>query len=259
MKTLLSIILLAFCLTSYAQGVVDGFFKGKGRTDVAVGFAYEKAKLYYAAQTLTYGRQLNIFNTFAEYGITNKWDVIGAAPLINGQLQDASIFTKYEVLSRKGIAVIPALGISFPMSDYNTETSQSIGQRATNLQPKLVLQYKPNTPWFVQTQAGYQYTLDPVHHAWSWSAKIGYGKGKWYGDFWFEQQSSLSDVIYLGTVPYNDFRELGVSYQRIGGIIYYQLKERFGISISASKVLTGKNIGSAGIVGGSLVWKFGLD
>ncbi|SFT66590.1 hypothetical protein SAMN05216474_1646 [Lishizhenia tianjinensis] len=259
MKALLTSLILFITFASSAQGLVDGFFKGKGRTDMALGFAYEKAKLYYAQNTIEYGRELFIFNTFAEYGITNKWDVIASAPIINGKPQDASFFTKYEVLKWKGLSVIPAVGISFPMSNYNTETSQSIGQRATNLQPKLVLQYKPNTPWFIQTQATYQNTLVPVPHAWNWSAKIGYGAGKWYGDLWFENQTSLGDAIFLGPIPYNDFRELGVSYQRFGGVIYYQLKERFGISVSASKVLNGRNIGSAGIVGVSGVWKFRVE
>lgn len=259
MRTIFTSLFILFSFFATAQGLVDGFFKGKGRTDVALGYAYEKAKLYYADYTIEYGRQLHIINTFAEYGITHNWDVIASVPLINGTLQDASFFTKYELFNKKGFSVIPALGISFPMSKYNTETSQSIGQRATNVQPKLVFQYKPNSPWFIQTQGTYQYTLDPVPHAWNWSTKIGYGQGKWYGDVWFENQTSLGDAIFLGNIPYNDFRELGVSYQRIGGVIYYQLKDRFGLSISASKVLNGKNIGSARIVGVSGVWKFGVE
>mgnify|MGYP000515942105 CR=1 FL=1 len=258
MKVFFLTALLAFSLNSTAQGVVDGFFKGKGVLDLAAGLAFENASEYYALNKIEYGRSLFIVNTFGEYGITDKWDAIASVPLINGKLQDASLFTKYELVKFKGLSIIPAVGISFPLSNYNTETSQAIGQRATNLQGKMVLQYKANSPWFIQAQATYQNTLDPVPHAYGWSTKIGYGKGKWYADLWYDQQISTGDATFLGSIPYNTFRELGVDYQRIGGVVYYQFKPKFGISLAASRVVNGRNIGEASIVGVSGVWKFGV-
>jgi len=184
---------LSLCVSilSFSQGNVDGFFKSKGELDLAFSGSFSSSTKYFAKQgPINIGRSQAIIGVYGVYGITNKWTAIVSLPLVNFRPQDASVFMKYKLLhqiSKKGdFTLAPAVGISFPMSNYATQNSQAIGQRATIIQPKLVLQYKHPKNWFIQTQGGYNYTLDPVPSAVVSSVKIGYIYQKWYFDVWFD-------------------------------------------------------------------------
>lgn len=244
------------------QGPVDGFFKGKGNLDVALSAAYQHSDEFYFGTTLAnYERNLNSFSVFGEYGILENLDVIANIPLINGQLQDAGFYFKYRLFRKKlgdgfPLAIIPAVGMSFPLSNYATQTSQAVGQRATQFQPKLVLQLNLNHGFFIQSQGGYNYALDPVQSSIPVSGKIGFSKNKLYTDAWFDYQKGLGDVMYGGSSI--DFRTLSVTYSKIGGVIYYGFKPKWGLFVNGSYIFTGVNIGKAYTIGGGFVYKFDL-
>lgn len=241
MKKLLSIIFCVMSSALMAQGPVDGFFKGKGNLDAAFSVAYQHSDKFYFGTNLTnYERNLTSVSLFGEYGIFDNLDVIANVPLINGQLQDASFYFKYRLFRKKlgdgfPLAVIPAIGISFPLSNYATQTSQAVGQRATQIQPKLVLQLNLNHGFFIQAQGGYNYALDPVQSSIPASGKIGFSKNKLYCDVWFDYQKGLGDVMYGGASV--DFRTLSVTYSKIGGVIYYGFKPKWGLFINGSYIL----------------------
>lgn len=261
-------LLFFFPFLSFGQGPVDGFVKGKGNLDLALSAAYQHSGRFYAGTTLIdYERNLTCLSLFGEYGIGHNTDAIVSIPFINGQFQDASLFLKHRFVfpsEGRGIVIMPALGVSFPISDYATETGQSIGQQATQIQPKLVLQNHVIKRFFFQVQGGYNYALDPVPSSVPISAKIGFIHNSWYFDAWFDRQRGLGDKEWL-TDPISSFRELYVTYSKIGGVVYYQFKAPqksgdryrpgYGFFINGSYLLNGINIGKSFMVGTGIVCK----
>jgi hypothetical protein len=275
-------LLLLFSSEVFSQGPVDGFFKGRGNLDLALSGAYQHSEIFYAGFTaINYPRTLNSVSLFAEYGIGNNFDVIVNVPFINAQFQDAAIFLKYRLPLKSNynylpLSVVPAIGMSFPISKYMTETTLSIGQRAIQIQPKLVLQYNLKHGFFIQAQGGYNYTLDPVPSSIPASVKIGFSsrplkkiKGNIYMDAWFDYQKGLGDKEWL-TDPVSTFRELYVTYSKMGGVIYYGLKptnskrhprtsnSRMGFFINGSYILSGINLGKSFTIGAGVVFKFDI-
>lgn len=246
------------------QGLFDGFLKGKGNNDLALSFASQNSTQYFAGRNLIdYKRNLGILNLFSEYGLTKRMDVIASVPLINFKLQDASLGLKYAVVDKqigKGkLTLMPAVAFSTPLSNYATDIGQAIGQRATTFQFRGIMQYRFNDNWFVQSQAGYHYTLDPVPSAYVFSGKVGYMQNKLYIDVWYDRQDGIGDKDYQGTVPYDSFRELVVSHQRVGGVVYHQTFKKYGLFVNWSYLFDGRNAGKAYSVGAGCVWKFGKN
>lgn len=243
-----------------AQGVVDGFFKGKGNLDIAISGTYQHSNRFYAGTNLfNYQRKVTSFGLFAEYGILKRWDVIANIPLVNYQFQDAAVFTKFELIRKKvgkgTISVIPAVGVSFPLSNYQTESGQAIGQQATQIQPRLVVQHAFGNGMFVQVQSGYNYALDPVTSSIPFSIKWGVSFDKNYVDVWCDHQTGFGNKDYQGNVPFGSLRELVVSYNRIGGVFYRQLNKRIGVFGNLAYTLNGRNTSKSVSVGGGMVLK----
>ena len=258
MKAAIVLFCISVSLFSFSQGNVDGFFKSKGEFDLAFsGSISNSTKYFRTLGPIEYKRFQAIVGAFGTYGITQKWNVIVSLPLVNFKPQDASVFTKYKLIShnsKKGLVTIaPALGISFPMSNYPTQSGQAIGQRATIIQPKIVLQYKHIKNWFIQTQGGYNYTIDPVPSAIVASAKAGYIYKEWYFDAWFDYQYGIGGKDYGIGAP--DFRELGVSYSKIGAVVYKNVGKKSGVFLNGSYILSGRNIGQTYAVSAGYVLK----
>ena len=246
--------------TSYPQGVVDGFFKGKNNADLALSLAFENSSKYFAGTNkIDYNRTLFSLGVFGEYGFTEKWDIIASLPVINGKPQDASMFTKYEAarikLKTAQLSIIPAVGMSFPASNYNTENGQAIGQRATRIQPKLVVQLALKNGLFFQVQSGYNYALSPVTSSVPVSFKTGFSKGRIYMDAWFDFQQGFGNKDYQGSEPFDSFRELVVSYTKIGCVFYFAINKHWGTFINGSQVLSGRNTPVATTIGTGVVYR----
>lgn len=254
------LILFFFPVDSFSQGPVDGFFKGRGNIDLALSGAYQHSEKFYAGfNTITYPRSLASVSLFGEYGVLNNFDVIANIPLINGQFQDASFFVKYglpfDVCDVDSpFRIIPAVGVSFPLTNYETQAGDAIGQRATQIQPKLVLQYQMKLGFFIQAQGGYNYSFSPVPSSIPISGKIGFSQKKVYTDIWFDYQKGLGDIEWIGGAS-QDFRTLYVSYSKIGGVFYYTVKPKFGLFLNGSYVLSGINLGKSFSMGAGLVYK----
>jgi len=266
MKYAFLFFVLTLCFNSNAQGAIDGFGKNKGELDVALSGTYATSKIYFAGtDPRVYTRNQSIIGAFASYGLTDRWNVVTSIPVINSKLQDAALYAKYKLVFNEmnsgTFSLFPAVGISFPLSNYDTESGQSIGQKAITIQPKLVAQFKANQGWFVQAQTGYNYSLNPVPDAFVASVKAGYIYKKWYFDAWFDFQYGIGGKDY-GTVnnePLNSFRELGVSYQRVGGVAYRTMSDRFGLQLNSFYVLNGRNTSQMFALGAGIVFKFNTN
>lgn len=236
---LISIVLSA---SLFSQSAIDGFLKGKNILDMAVSGSYQTAKTYIGGTgELAIPRNLAIVNAFAEYGLTEKLDVIATLPVINGKLQDGGFYGKYKLvdfsIKNQTISILPAIGVSAPLSKYVTQASAAIGQRATQLHGHLVLQTTLPAGFFWQVQGAYHYALDPVPSSYTFSSKLMFNKTKIYADFWYEYQKGLGENTY--PMPKVDFRTLTVDYQRIGGVLFYKLQNNWGVFLNGSYVFSG--------------------
>lgn len=243
----------------FSQGVLDGYFKGKGTLDLAVsGFNQSSNNFFTNTGGLTIPRSLTSFGVFGQYGITSKLDVVVNVPFINFQFQDISLAAKYELMKTelfgKQLSVIPALVFATPISNYSTNTTEAIGQRATVISPRLIVQQSLFGSLFFQIQTGYNLAVTPVVSSFPLSMKIGGSHKKLYADFWFDHQTGFGGLDY--PVSGDLFRELGVSYNRVGGVFYYGLKNNFGAFFNYSYTLSGRNTPQALGVGTGVVLKF---
>lgn len=258
MRLIFFILVFSISFCSSSQGNVDGFFKSKGELDFAFSGSYSGSKKYFRKNdVIDYNRSQAIIGVYGVYGITNKWNVIVSLPLVNFKPQDASVYAKYKLIYRNtkngNFTLFPAFGVSFPMSNYETQSGQAIGQRATILQPKIVGQYHHSKNWFIQAQGGYNYAITPVPSSIVASIKIGYIYKKWYFDAWFDYQYGVGGKDF--GIDGSNFRELGVSYDKVGGVIYRNIGEKFGVFLNGSYILSGRNIGQAFTLSSGFVLK----
>ena len=259
MKKLIIILTCLISVQLSAQGVLDGYFKGKGNLDLAMSGFFQSSQDFFAGTNkVVIPRSIASLGVFGQYGITPMWDAVVNIPIINNQLQDISIATKYELIKTKvggkDLSIIPAIIFATPISNYSTNTSQAIGQQATVISPKLIVQQNLTSSLFLQVQSGYNYALSPVISSVPFSAKLGGSFGKLYIDLWFDNQNGLGDIDY--PVSGELFRELTVSYNRIGGVFYYGLKGNLGTFVNYSYTINGRNTSKAFGIGTGIVLKF---
>ena len=297
----LNILLLFFTLLNHvglSQGVIDGFMRGKGHTTAALSYAREQYDTYFVGGTSTQNPNLGVIVTrsatlFAATGLSNKLDVIINLPYIKADadqgywqdqkgLQDGGLYLKYQPYKRQlgelgEASVILAGGFSTPLSRYVADAPVAIGHHSTNLDGRVLAQFKLKQGLFVAAQAGYIYRsrvkLDrdavdiapdvqgyyyghqaQVPDALDYSAKIGYA-GIVYADAWLNRQDARGGTNIGPGVP---FPSNGVSYTRTGFSLFSQLPfyKAVGLGFGGSYTLNGKNVGKATRYSASIVYNF---
>jgi hypothetical protein len=260
MKNIICLVFIVLTVnTVNGQGRVDGFFKGKGNLDFVLSGGYENNKNYFAGKNkIALGREIFIANTFIAYGITNRLDVNFSMPYImvntnTRGLQDASLFFKYKLMpinigavEGEGVPkiygdLILAGGVSSNFTDYQTEGGSAIGQQAKTIDLRPVLQMYFLHGIFATLQVGYAYKFNPVPNSLSPAIKVGIAKAKIYADVWYEYQYSFGGLDYQGTPIPSSFRELGVNFHKIGTTVYTPIKNKFGIFVGGSYLISGRN------------------
>ena len=251
-------------INAYSQGLIDGFFQGKSEGVVALSASYENASKYWAGEKeIDFERNMPHAGLFASYGILNGLDAVASVPFVNLNPQDASLFLKGRLLPLKArkqkhrFTLRVAARFSTPITNYYTESSNAIGQRASVLEGRMFMQYHFRNKVFIQVQGGYGAVAEPVPSYIPASIKLGYTADTWYADLWFDYRDAEDGKDYLGVLGRrpNNFRELEVDYQRVGGSFYKPLSDVLGISLGASYTLSGRNTFQSAIVSVSVVRK----
>lgn len=294
-------LLVVLTLTSrlgLGQGVIDGFMRGKGNTTAALSYAREQYDTYFVGGTATQNPNLGLIVTrsatlFAATGLTDKLDVIINLPYIKADadqgywqdqkgLQDGGLYLKYRPFTRQvgalgEASVIVAGGFSTPLSRYVADAPVAIGHHSTNLDGRVLAQFKSKHGLFLAAQAGYiyrsrvkldRYAVDiapeaqgyyyghqaQVPDALDYIAKIGYA-GVIYADAWLNRQAARGGTNIGPGVP---FPSNGVSYTRTGFSVFSQLPfyKAVGLGLGGSYTLNGKNVGQATRYSASVVYNF---
>lgn len=262
MKHIITLALGLFAISGYSQGLIDGFFKGKGNGAVAVSASFETASKYWAGENqIDFERNMPNAGIFGTYGLLDGLDIVASIPFVNLSPQDASLFLKLRALranigSNSNLVLGIAGGMSAPMSNYNTESSTAIGQRATVFEGRAFAQFHLNNTFFIQAQSGYAYALDPVPSFVPLSVKLGITRNNWYADVWFDLRDGETGKDYQGVgdrAP-ESFRELEVDYQRVGATFYKPFSEKFGMSLGGGYTLSGRNVFQSAFINLGAIW-----
>jgi hypothetical protein len=298
---LLILLLSAGTSRSFAQGMVDGFMKGKGNSSVALSYSYESYDTYFVGGTSTQNANLGTIATrsvsfYGVTGLTKKLDAVVSLPYIKASasegywqdqqgFQDGALYLKYQVLEKNignlgSIAVMAAGGISNPFSSYIADAPVAIGHHSTNLDTRLISQFKSNYGFFVSAQAGYTRRSDikldraavplpetggaggspyynghtsHVPNSFDYSVKAGFASAVAYADAWLHQQNAGEGTNIGPGIP---FPSNAVSYTRTGFSLFVPLPfyKAIGLGGGGSFTLNGKNVGKATRYSGSLVY-----
>lgn len=256
-----------------AQGLVDGFLRGKGNTTVALSYTSESGNDFFIGSTKVTSRPFGRLETesaslFVAHGLTNELDLVFSAPWIRASadgegappddegFQDLSLYLKWrpwqKELENGTLYWVGSLGAQIPLSDYVVESPVSIGQDSTTLDGKMLLHFESNQRFFADVGGGYLEKEDDVPDAVYGFFKLGYTTNRMYFDAWYEIQDSTSGND-VGAGP---FRLTEVDYTRAGGTAFFDLNGTTGVAFSASKILDGRNIKDFTSFSTSLVFNF---
>lgn len=301
MKLKIKLVLLTvlFCITTItikAQGLVDGFFNKKGEGNISLSYSYSTYDKFYVGETEMDGVPAhneisqNIYNLYANYGITDRLTAIVNLPYIttkgngdpdpvNGtteqsEIQDLSIMLKYD-LYNKGFnhgnaKFFTAFGGSIPFG-YEPNGILSVGNGALAMDAKLGMHYKNNSGFFGTLALGYTIrgkadnnlgtgTGSDFNAPNSFNSliKLGYASKAIYLDAWFDSQATTGDAVDLGTPEFlGNFPETKVNYSRIGANVFVPIKNNFGVNVGTGILVDGRNIGKSTTITGGVVYSFG--
>jgi hypothetical protein len=282
------VLLLFNSIATNAQGLLDGFMRGKGQIVTALSYSHESYDTYFVGTNKTQNENLgtiktNSVNFFAAGGLTDYLDVVVSLPYIETRatqgfwsdqkdFQDISLFLKgrffEEDLSEKGaLSIIGAIGIIAPLSDYIADAPVSIGSQSTQLEGRFIAQYRTTHGIFVAGQLGYgkrgNVTIDrglevSVPDAWDYIVRAGGSYKKLYADAWFQHQDSRSGTNIGPGVP---FPSNEIDFSRVGLTLYHPVPklENFGVALSTAFTLSGRNIGKSDRFTASLVYNFSVS
>ncbi len=287
---LLSLFIVVTCSTTNltAQGLLDGFMKGKGNLVTALSYSNESYDRYFVGKNETKNPNLGTIKTnslgiFMAGGVTDYLDIIVSAPYISARatdgfisdqndFQDISIYLKgrffHHSFENNGkLSLMAAGGMSVPLSDYIADSPVSIGNQSKQWDGRLISQYRFANGIFVSAQTGYikrgNVDIDrgfevSVPDAWDYIVKTGGSYKKWYADAWLQHQNSRNGTDIGPGVPFpgND-----IDFTRIGFTLYHPIPkfENFGIGIGGGFTLSGTNIGKSNRFSASLVYNLSIN
>lgn len=294
-KSILYFLLLLSPFLASAQGMIDGFMRGEGKTVVALSFSTESYKDFYKNTTQVQEPNLGTISTqsvglFAALGITDNLDVLASLPYIStsadqgywqtqSSLQDVAFAVKWRPLhltlpATGTLSAIVAGGVSMPVTNYVANAPVAVGHHSTAADVRLLVNFMTPFGFFAAVQTGYirrgdveldRLTLDDggmktnVPDALDFSAKVGYGNSDFYLDAWLQSQSARGGTNIGDTDA--SFPSNGISFTRLGVTGYYPLKfiaEKLGISIAGATTLSGRNIGKSNRISIGAVYEFSL-
>jgi hypothetical protein len=280
-------LLLILPIFASAQGPLDGYLKGKGVLDLAPSFSLNSAKKFEGAGGNRFDEPYKgqMFSLFAEYGLTEKFDLVATAAAVftpvQGGLQDGGLFVKYRPvyapMGKAGkLGVIFGTGASFPIGNYEPTATGALGQNAVTVPAKLIVQWETPLGLFINATGGYNFRLDALKEAdiniirkqradyepidpqnfTTFLVKIGFPAKHFYLDGWAEWQHTSGGADYVQNVP--DLPQAyGVSYTQIGGTAYYSDTGKTGFYLSGGYILGGRNTSLIQRITFGMVFKLG--
>lgn len=279
---LLSLIISMSCLS---QGPIDGFFKGEGNADFALGLGVNRSNDYTghpdSLYNLSYGaEQLGIFG---QYGITDNFDAVLSIPFVFGQsenkFQDFGLHLKFRPLNEHWgnteWSSILSGGISFPASDYKADISGALGRREKKIPFRLINQINFNSGVFLNLTGAYFIRFDQVEDSilliyqevnptfntrqpsdhYSILLRSGWASTLNFIELFIEYQNTLGGIDFIKGIN-QPVQLYEVDFLKVGGTYYYGGEEN-GIAVNFAYIpALRRNIGNIVYAGVSFILKY---
>ncbi len=268
-----------FSLQASAQILTSGFYPDQGKLTVAASYTSKQSDSFWAGDIKQPGNpeglgeiSSDIFNIYAEYGITDKISVDVNIPYIKNTsgsgvndpvlddneisgVQDLNIFAKFKIFEKSGdgfgrFNLGFATGVGFPVSDYEGEGVLSIGNEATTYNFDFIAQYELPMNLFIEIQGGSSVRQSQefdIPAALSYGFKLGYFHKYFYVHSEIDFQDSIGGLD-IGTPEFAAkgraaiLPETEVEYSSLSFSAYVPIyQDNFGISASYRTTLDGRN------------------
>lgn len=262
-RLLLPALLILLCTCVRAQGPISGFPTPKGDVAIAVSYSTEQYTDYFLPDDQTEARDIETtsYSLFVEAGLSEQSSLVVTLPWMrtndrDGSLQDGSVWIKYMNLDKRtqtgANRFFTAVGLSFPVGNYETTGVAALGQRATVFQGRLAYQFQHDSGWFLHVQSGIDFQFAPESRsAWPLVLRTGYGGKYFYTEAWFENVSALES----GTGVQTATAGTGSSWRRVGATLYVPVQPWVGLNFGGAWVLGGTYIGDSSRLNAGLVFK----
>ncbi|WP_010182205.1 hypothetical protein [Aquimarina agarilytica] len=263
----------------FSQILTSGFYPDQGKLTIATSYTYKQSDDFWAGSNKRPGNPAglgeitsDIFNLYAEYGITDKISIDVNIPYIKntsgtGQkdpvlddneisgVQDLNIFAKFKIFEKSGdgfgrFNLGFATGIGLPLSDYEGEGVLSIGNEATSYNFDFIAQYELPMNLFIELQGGSSVRDSDefnIPSTLSYGAKIGYFHKYFYVHAELDFQDSV-DGLDIGTPEFMAaggpaiLPETEVDFTSLGFSAYVPIyKDHWGVSAGYTTTLDGRN------------------
>lgn len=285
MRLLLTICLFAIHYPILSQGPIDGFFKGQGNADVAVGFGVNRSSKYTGSPDSIYNMNYSAqqFNLFGQYGITDYLDIIASLPFVFGKsenkFQDLGLHFKYRPVKKSwnnnNWTLLFSSGFVFPASNYQADVSGALGRREKKIPFRLINQLKLNNGLFFNLTGAYFLRLDklstkqlidyemiqPTFNSqqpsdyYSIMARIGWGTTHHFIETYALYQNTISGIDYRFGIE-QPIQLYEVDFLKVGGTYYYGGKDN-GVALNISYIPgLRRNIGNIIYAGVSFILKY---
>lgn len=281
-------LLIAFFIistTSFAQGPIDGFFKGEGNGDFAIGLGINRSNQYTghpdSLYSESYGAQQ--LGVFGQYGITDNLDAVLSIPFVFGEsenkFQDLGIYLKFRPVNHKWKdnewSTLLSGGITFPASDYQADVSGALGRREKKIPFRLINQVKFNSGLFLNLTAAYFIRFDKIDDTilsnyqeirpsfnpqqpsdhYSLLLRGGWASLHNFIEVFAEYQNTLGGIDFVTGIK-QPIQLYEVDYLKLGGTYYYGGKEN-GVAVNLAYIpAMRRNIGNIIYVGVSFILKY---
>ena len=251
MRTLTICALLFLNGILFAQGPIGGFPTPKGEVAIALGYSTDNYTTYLGRGGVEEAREVatTSYSLFVEAGVSDNTSLVATLPYLRtndreGSLQDASLWLKYLNREKRGKTgtsrIFTAIGLSFPVGNYETTGIAALGQRASVFQGRLVYQYQHDGGFFLNAQSGIDFQFAPEGIAtWPVLLRTGYGAKYFFVEGWVEFITALGSDTDVQTATAGS----GSSWTRVGATLYVPVIEQFGLVGGAARVLGGEFIG----------------
>lgn len=281
--------LLWLCLPTQSQSLTSGFMAGKERGAVALSWTSEWYNTAFlvpldADEVPVFDRiEVNSVSLFAIYGVSPRLDFVFNLPFIMARghapqstldelgyknrqagLQDASIAVKYKIYGWRTrgfrLDLLAAGGLKTPVGNYETDRGLrsivAIGNRSTNINGTGIFHFVTPYGVYATLQGGYSYRTAKTPDAYTGELKIGYGNSRFHATAWYAKQLSIGGVDVLGKGFDGIFSATDVSYTRAGLNLFVPLAGGIGFSAGISRYVSGRNVGKATGISGSVVYTY---
>lgn len=270
---------------SFSQGPIDGFFKGEGNADFAIGLGFNRSNEYTGQPDSIYNQSYGAeqIGIFGQYGITDNLDAVLSVPFVFGQaenkFQDLGVHLKYRPFNYQWNtnewATIISGGVSFPASDYQADVSGALGRREKKVPFRLISQVKFTSGLFVNftgtyfirfdkvdnlTLSNYQEVMpsfepqQPSNH-YSLLLRGGWASSHNFIEVFAEYQNTLGGIDFSTGIN-QPIQLYEVDFLKVGGTYYYGGKNN-GIAVNAAYIpALRRNIGNIFFAGVSFILKY---